>query len=329
MSDAVLVTGGAGYIGSNACKALAKAGYKPIAYDNLSRGHRQSVRWGPLVEGDLSDRRRLDGVLADFRPVAVLHFAGYAYVAESMARPELYFRNNVVNSLNLFEALLRAGNPPVVFSSSCATYGIPDTTPIDETAPQRPVNPYGESKAMVERALASLDRAHGLRHVTLRYFNAAGADPDGEIGERHDPETHLIPLVLEAVLGRRDAVEIFGTDYPTPDGTAIRDYIHIQDLVEAHVRALDYLRAGGASVALNLGTGIGHSVRQVIEIAGQVTGRPVPYREAPRRSGDPPILVADARAAQRVLQWQAVLPKLDDIVAAAWRWRQKFSDWNF
>jgi UDP-glucose-4-epimerase GalE len=323
MSDVVLVTGGAGYIGAHACKALAKAGYRPVAYDNLSRGHRESVRWGPLVEGDLADRLLLDEMLAHFHPVAVMHFAAYAYVDESMTQPELYFRNNVVNSINLFEALLRAGSPPIVFSSSCVTYGFPEIMPIDETTPQHPVNPYGESKLMVERALQWLDLAHGLRHVALRYFNAAGADPDGEIGALHDPQTRLIPLVLDAILGRRAAVDIFGTDYPTPDGTAIRDYIHVQDLAEAHVLALDYLLAGGASVALNLGTGVGHSVRETMAVAERVTGRRVPYREAPRRPGDPPVLIADARRAEAVLRWQPALPTLDDIVATAWTWQQR------
>jgi UDP-glucose-4-epimerase GalE len=322
VTDTVLVTGGAGYVGAHACKTLARAGYRPVCYDNLSRGHRDFVRWGPLVEGDLADRALLDETLARYRPVAAMHFAAYAYVGESMVRPELYFRNNVVGSLTLFEALLDADKPPLVFSSSCATYGLPDAMPIDETAPQRPVNPYGESKLTIERALHWLDGAHALRHVALRYFNAAGADPEGEIGERHDPETHLIPLVLDAVSGRGDAVAIFGTDYPTPDGTAIRDYIHVRDLAEAHVGALDYLLAGGASAALNLGTGIGHSVREVIGAAERVTGRPVPYREAPRREGDPPVLVADARRAQSLLRWQPALPGLDDMIATAWRWQQ-------
>jgi UDP-glucose-4-epimerase GalE len=325
MSDTVLVTGGAGYIGAHACKALAGTGYEPIAYDNLSRGHRDFVRWGPLVEGDIADRARLDETLARYRPVAAMHFAALAYVGESVANPALYFRNNVAGSLTLFEALVQAGNVPIVFSSSCATYGLPETMPIDETTPQHPVNPYGETKLMSERILGWLDRAHGLRHVALRYFNAAGADSDGEIGEMHEPETHLIPLVLDAASGRGNPVEIFGTDYPTPDGTAIRDYIHVQDLAEAHLRALDYLVGGGASVSLNLGTGVGHSVRDVINVAQQVTGRPVPYREAARRPGDPPVLVADARRAENVLRWQPALPNLDDMIATAWRWQQKLA----
>jgi len=216
-----------------------------------------------------------------------------------------------------------AGVGRIVFSSTCATYGLPEKMPIAEDTPQHPVNPYGESKLMIERMLRWIGEAHGLRWTALRYFNAAGADPDGETGESHDPETHLIPLVLEAAQGRRAAIDIFGTDYPTPDGTAIRDYIHVQDLAEAHVRALDYLLAGGASVALNLGTGIGHSVREVIKVAGSVTGRPVPCREAPRRAGDPPILVADASRAEKLLRWKPELPDLDDIIGTAWRWQQK------
>jgi UDP-arabinose 4-epimerase len=322
LSGAVLVTGGAGYIGAHACKALARAGYQPVAYDNLSRGRREFVRWGPLVEGDIADRALADATLARYRPVAVMHFAAYIAAGESVSNPALYFRNNVIGSLTLFEALLQAGSLPLVFSSTAAVYGFPDTMPIVETAPQHPINPYGESKRIVERALHWLDQAHTLRHVALRYFNAAGADPDGEIGEAHEPESHLIPLVLDAIAGRRSAVDVYGTDYPTPDGTAIRDYIHVQDLAEAHVRALEYLLAGGASVALNLGTGVGHSVREVIDVAARVTGRKVPYREAPRRAGDPPVLVADASRAQSLLRWRPALPELETMVATARHWQE-------
>jgi UDP-arabinose 4-epimerase len=322
VSGTVLVTGGAGYIGAHACKALARAGYHPVAYDNLSRGHREFVRWGPLVEGDIADRALAAETLARYHPVAVMHFAAYIAAGESVSDPALYFRNNVIGSLTLLETLLHAGNPPLVFSSSAAVYGFPDTMPIVETATQHPVNPYGESKQMLERALHWLDQAHGLRHVALRYFNAAGADPDREIGEAHEPESHLIPLVLDAIAGRRSAVDVYGTDYPTPDGTAIRDYIHVQDLAEAHVRALDYLLAGGASAALNLGTGAGHSVREVIKVAARVTGRNVPYREAPRRAGDPAILVADSSRAQSLLRWRPALPALDTMIASAWHWQE-------
>jgi UDP-arabinose 4-epimerase len=323
MSKAVLVTGGAGYIGAHACKALAKAGYQPIAYDDLSHGHREAVRWGPLVVGDIADGARLDETFARYKPVAVMHFAGYIAAGESVADPALYFRINVAGSFGLLDAVRRAGNPPLVFSSSAAVYGLSAKMPIAEDAPLNPANPYGETKLMIERALHWLDRAHGLRHIALRYFNAAGADPDGEIGERHDPETHLIPLVLDAVAGRCGPVAIYGTDYPTPDGTAIRDYIHVQDLAEAHVRALDYLFAGGASMALNLGTGIGHSVREVVHAAERVTGRAVPQREAPRRPGDPPVLVADPSRARAVLRWQPALPELDAMIAAAWQWQER------
>lgn len=323
MSKTILVTGGAGYIGSHACKALAGAGYHPVAYDNLGRGHRDSVRWGPLVEGDLADRPLLAATIRQFDIAAVMHFAAFAYVGESVEKPELYFRNNVVNSLTLLEAMIETGVRHIVFSSTCATYGLPETMPIRESTPQHPVNPYGESKLMIERTLHWLGPAHGLRYAALRYFNAAGADPDGAIGEDHDPETHLIPLVLDAALGRRAAIDILGTDYPTPDGSAIRDYIHVQDLADAHVRALDYLGAGGASVALNLGTGLGHSVRDVIAAAERITGRPIRRREAPRRPGDPPTLVADATLARAVLGWTPKVSDLDTILASAWAWHRR------
>jgi UDP-arabinose 4-epimerase len=323
MSKSILVTGGAGYIGSHACKALAQAGYTPVAYDNLGRGHREAVRWGPLIEGDLADRDRLVATLRRIDAAAVMHFAAFAYVGESVSQPELYFRNNVANSLVLFEAMQAAGVKRIVFSSTCATYGLPDQMPIAETTPQHPVNPYGESKLMIERMLHWLGPAHGLRHVALRYFNAAGADPDGAIGEEHEPETHLIPLVLFTALGRRDAVDIYGTDYATPDGTAIRDYIHVHDLAQAHVLALGHLLAGGDSVALNLGTGRGHSVREVIAAAERVTGRAIARRETPRRAGDPPRLVADARKAQAMLNWTPRLSGIADILASAWAWHTR------
>ena len=323
MSTAILVTGGAGYIGSHACKALARAGYSPIAFDNLVYGHRQAVRWGPLVEGDLADGALVADTLRRFDIAAVMHFAAYAYVGESMAKPELYFRNNVVNSLGLLEAMDAAGIRRIVFSSTCATYGIPDAVPIDETMLQRPVNPYGESKLMIERALHWHGVAHGLGHVALRYFNAAGADPEGETGEHHTPETHLIPLVLDTALGRRAQIDIYGTDYPTPDGTAIRDYIHVTDLAAAHVQALAYLERGGPSIALNLATGHGHSVREVVAAAERVTGRRIPRREIERRAGDPPCLVADATLANRTLGWTPEVSDLDTIIATAWAWHRR------
>jgi len=323
MGKTVLVTGGAGYIGSHACKALARAGYEPVAYDNLSAGHRWAVRWGPLVEGDLADRGRLAETLARHRPAAIMHFAASCSVAESMTEPQRYFHNNFINSLTLFEAARDAGVLPIVFSSTCATYGPPETLPIVETAPQRPSNPYGESKLMAERALDWLDRAHGMRNAMLRYFNAAGADPEGAIGEAHDPETHLIPVVLEAAAGRRAAVEICGTDYPTPDGTAVRDYVHVDDIALAHLMALDHLLGGGPSLVLNLGTGTGHSVAEIVAAAERVTGRPIPRRLVARRPGDEPILVADNRRAFERLGWRPRVTGIDDIIASAWNWHRK------
>ena len=323
MTEPVLVTGGAGYIGSHACKALARAGYEPIAYDNLGRGHREAVRWGPLVVGDLADRALIEATMRRHRVAAVMHFAAFAYVGESVGDPALYFRNNVANSLVLLEAMARVEVRSIVFSSTCATYGVPESMPIAETTPQRPVNPYGESKLMIERMLHWLGRAQGLGYAALRYFNAAGDDPDGEIGEDHDPETHLIPLVLEAALGRRAAVEIYGTDYPTPDGAPVRDYIHVTDLADAHVLALRHVLAGKPSIALNLGTGTGYSVREVIAAAERVTGRPIQRRESPRRAGDPAVLVADARLARDVLGWTPRLSGLDDILASAWAWHSR------
>jgi UDP-arabinose 4-epimerase len=320
MSLSILVTGGAGYIGSHACKALARAGYRPVVLDNLSRGRRLAVRWGPLVEADLADRARVAAALTEHGISAVLHFAAYAYVGESVADPALYYRNNLGGSLSLLEAMREVGVDKIVFSSTCATYGILERMPIAETAPQLPVNPYGETKLAIERALRWYGSAYGLRSVSLRYFNAAGADPEGEIGECHEPETHLVPLVLQAALGQRGQIEVFGTDYPTPDGTAIRDYIHVQDLADAHLRAIEHLVAGGPGAALNLGTGRGHSVREVIAAAEAVGGRPVPWRAAPRRPGDPPILVADPSRAIEVLGWRPTLSDLDTILATALAW---------
>jgi UDP-glucose-4-epimerase GalE len=323
MAKHVLVTGGAGYIGSHACKALAKAGYTPVSYDNLVYGHRESVRWGPFVEADLGDKKRLLEALRRYEVRAVMHFAAFAYVGESMTKPQLYFHNNVGNTLTLLDAMLEADVKRIVFSSTCATYGIPETVPMDESTPQRPINPYGETKLMMERALFWYGQAYGINSVSLRYFNAAGADPDGETGEAHDPETHLIPLVLDAAIGRRQYVEVYGTDYPTRDGTAIRDYIHVTDLAEAHVKAIEYLEQGGATTAINLGTGEGHTVKEVIEAAEKVTGRPVPRREVDRRAGDPPALVADARRAKEVLGWQARMSDLPTIVRTAWDWHRQ------
>jgi UDP-glucose-4-epimerase GalE len=326
MSNTVLVTGGAGYIGSHACKALALAGYRPVVFDNLSRGHREAVRWGPLVEGDTADRASLAGALEAHRAFAVMHFAAFAYVGESVTEPALYYRNNLAGTLSLLDAMVEAGVDKIVFSSTCATYGNPASVPMGETAPQHPVNPYGETKLAIERALHWYGQAYGLRSASLRYFNAAGADPEGEIGELHNPETHLIPLILQAALGQRPHIDIYGTDYPTPDGTAIRDYIHVQDLAEAHLRALEHLAAGRESTALNLGTGRGHSVREVIRVAEKVTGRPIPCREAPRRPGDPPALVADPGLAAELLGWRARASDLETIVRTALAWHTAQAD---
>lgn len=319
----ILVTGGAGYIGSHACKALAQAGYLPIAYDNLSTGHAWSVKWGPLITGDLGDKDLLVRIMREYDIKAVIHFAAHAYVGESMTAPEKYFHNNVTKTFTLLEAMRETGVQHIVFSSTCATYGIPQEMPISESQPQNPVNPYGESKLFVERTLKWHDVAHQLRSVSLRYFNAAGADAEGDIGENHDPETHLIPLVIQAAMGERSHIGIFGTDYPSPDGTAIRDYIHVTDLAAAHVQALDYLLRGGKTLALNLGTGSGHSVRKVIATVEHVGGMKVPVRESPRRAGDPPILVANAALANRTLHWKPRQSSLETIIETAWDWHTR------
>jgi UDP-arabinose 4-epimerase len=318
----VLVTGGAGYIGSHGAKALAAAGHDPIVIDDLRTGHPDFVRWGRLVKVDLTAHGAAAGVFASHAPEAVVHFAASAYVGESMRHPGAYFRNNVVPAMGLLDASVAAGNVPFVFSSSCATYGIPSRTPIVEDEPQAPVNPYGESKLMVEKMLRWYGDIHGLPWMALRYFNAAGADPDGEVGEDHDPETHIVPLSILALLGR-DPVRVFGTDYPTVDGTAVRDYVHVTDLASAHVKAVESLVGGGDSMALNLGTGSGTTVRQVIDAVGRIAGGEVPRIAAPRRPGDPPVLVADASPAREVLQWEPGLSDIDTIARTAWQWHSR------
>jgi UDP-glucose-4-epimerase GalE len=317
----VLITGGAGYIGSHTAKSLSRSGYEPVVFDNLSTGHRWAVNWGPLIEGDLSDTDLLRNVFAGFDISAVIHFAAHAYIGESMAAPRSYFHNNVTNTFKLLDVMLEVGVKQFVFSSSCAAYGIPETVPIRENQPKLPVNPYGESKLFIERALHWYGEAYGMSSVALRYFNAAGADPEGELGEDHRPEPHLIPLVIEAALGQRPHVEIYGKDYPTPDGTAIRDYVHVTDLAEAHVLALRHLLSGGASVELNLGTGRGHSVMEVVTAAERASGQRIVTRTAGRRLGDPPQLVADPSKAASLLGWKPHSPGLDSIVESAWRWR--------
>ena len=323
----ILIVGGAGYIGSQTAKCVAQAGLTPVVFDNLVYGHKWAVKWGPFIEGDLADGALIKRVLEQHQVTAVVHFAAYAYVGESVTNPRKYFRNNVVGTINLLDAMLDAGVRDIVFSSTCATYGEPQsvTVPISENHPQHPVNPYGETKLTVEKMLHWYGRAHGLRYAALRYFNAAGADPDGEVGEDHDPETHLIPLAIAAAMDGESGtgLEIYGTDYGTPDGTAIRDYIHVSDLADAHVAALAKLRTGATSLCLNLGTGRGHSVRQVIAAVEKVSGKKIAVRETGRRAGDPPALVADARLAADVLGWKARFPNIEAIVEHAWRWTQK------
>lgn len=319
----ILVTGGAGYIGSHTAKALARAGFTPIVLDNLSVGQRHAVRWGPLHVGDTGDTDRVRAILVEERIEAVIHLAASAYVGESISHPQQYFHNNVANTLSLLEDMLAAGVHHFVFSSTCATYGVPRYVPIDEEHPQTPLSPYGESKLFVERALHWYGRAYDLGWVALRYFNAAGADPEGEIGEAHDPETHLIPLAIEAAAGRVAGLDIYGNDYETPDSTAIRDFIHVADLATAHVQALTYLLDGGTSCAVNLGAGLGHSVKEVVKMIETVSRSEVPVRFAARREGDSPVLVADARRAQSVLGWQPRHSDLRTIVEAAWRWQNQ------
>ena len=316
------MVGGAGYIGSHAARALRRSGYQVILYDSLSTGYQRLAQGFELVIGDIADEAKLRPALA--RADAVMHFAAHAYVGESVQNPRKYFRNNVEAALALLNATLDAGIRRFVFSSTCAVYGVPAKVPITEETPREPVNPYGASKLFLEHALEAYSRAYGLRSARLRYFNAAGADESGEIGELHDPETHLIPLALAAAAPGSSELQVFGSDYPTPDGTCVRDYIHVNDLAEAHVRALQHLEKGGASLALNLGTGRGHSVLEVIQAAEAATGRPVRRTMAPRRAGDPPVLVADVAESQKVLEWKATRP-LAEIVSSAWNWMQKIS----
>jgi UDP-glucose-4-epimerase GalE len=317
----ILVTGGAGYIGSHAVRLFLARGHDVRVYDNLSMGHRAAVPADRLVVADLGDAHRLDQVLVEHRTEAVVHFAASAFVGESVTDPAKYYRNNVVNTVSLLDALRRHGVKRFVFSSTCATYGIPQTVPLTEDEPQKPINPYGNGKLAVEFALADYAAAYGWGFAALRYFNAAGASPDGTIGEDHDPETHLIPLVLQAAAGLRPAIQVFGTDYATPDGTCVRDYIHVDDLAEAHLLALERL-APGVGLKLNLGTGRGYSVREVVRVAEEVMGRKVPVQEGPRRPGDPPVLVAAADRARRELGWQPRYTELRPIVETAWNWHR-------
>lgn len=320
----ILVTGGAGYIGSHAVRALVHAGFEPVIFDNISTGHRSNTDGLPFVEGDVREPDDLYRVFSEYKIDGVLHFAGKAYVGESYELPEVYYETNLIGGLRLLDAMLEHGATRIIFSSTCATYGVPKRVPITEDHPQLPVNPYGDTKLAFERALQWYNRAHNLSYVSLRYFNAAGADASGDLGEDHDPETHLIPLTLFTAAGWRPHVEILGTDYPTPDGTCIRDYIHVTDLADAHVRALQLLSDGGlVSQAINLGTGRGASVREIIDVAGRVTGRPIKVIESARRPGDPPELVASPDRAQAVLGWKAERSDLDNIMRTAWNWHTR------
>ncbi len=316
----ILISGGAGYIGSHTAKSLSRAGFEPVVYDNLSTGHRWAVKWGPLVEADLSDKASLKQALKQYNVTAAIHFAAHAYVGESVLDPRRYFENNVINTLHLLNTLMDSGINHIVFSSSCAVYGEPQSFPISESHVKLPVNPYGDSKLFIERVLDWYGRAYGLRWAALRYFNAAGADPSGELGEVHNPETHLVPRLIEAALGRLESVEIFGVDYPTEDGTAVRDYVHVLDLAEAHVAAVQHLLSGGESFSANLGTGHGVSVREVITAVERVSDSTINAKTAPRRVGDPPVLIADPTNAERILDWHPRFSSLDNIVNSAWDW---------
>ncbi len=315
----ILVTGGAGYVGSHAVRRLAQAGHQVWVYDNLSAGHRGACPAERLIVGHLADRPRLEAALREHRIEAVMHFAAFALVGESVSHPGKYYENNVWGSLSLLEAMRAAGVGRIVFSSTTATYGVPEKMPISEDAPQNPINPYGFTKLVVERALADYAHAHGLAYAALRYFNASGASPQRDIGEDHTPESHLIPLVLQVALGQREQISVFGEDYPTPDGTCIRDYVHVDDLADAHLRALDRLQPG-QGLQLNLGTGRGYSVREVIDACRRVTGHKIPAVVGPRREGDPPELIADARRAREQLGWTPRYTQIEEIVSTAWRW---------
>lgn len=316
----ILVTGGAGYIGSHINQLLAQKGYETVIFDNLVYGHREAVKWGVLEVGDLADQERLDMIFDKYTIDTVFHFAAYAYVGESVLKPSKYYNNNVVNTLHLLDAMVAHSVRNIIFSSTCATYGVPEQMPITEEMEQKPINPYGASKLMIERILTDYHRAYGLQYCCLRYFNAAGADPTGLIGESHTPETHLIPLILAAAAGDRPSVKVFGTDYPTRDGSCIRDYIHVADLADAHLRAMAYLKQGGDSVCVNLGNCVGNSVLEVIDAAREVTGRDISVELEARRPGDPPVLVGNAEKAKQLLGWEPVHSDIHQILRDAWNW---------
>ena len=323
---AILVTGGAGYIGSHCVATLIDRGVDVVVVDDLSKGHKESLKGGRLYVGSVADKEFLRDVFARESIEAVIHFAAYSLVGESMTVPEQYFRNNVTAGLSLIETMIEYKVPYLVFSSTAATFGEPERVPIEENDRQVPTNPYGESKLMVEHMLKWCDQAHGLKYCALRYFNVAGARPDGSIGEDHRPETHLIPLILQVAQGKREKLSLFGTDYPTKDGTCIREYIHVDDLIDAHILALDYLRAGNSSTAFNLGNGQGFSNREIVEAARRVTGHPIPVSEEDRRPGDPAVLIASSRKAMDVLGWNPRYTNMEDIIATAWNWHSNHPD---
>jgi len=319
----ILIVGGAGYIGSHLNKEISKQGYETVVFDNLSYGHEKFVKWGNFELGDLGNISDIRSIFRKYPIDAVMHFAAFTYVGESVEDPQKYYLNNVKNTLNLLQVMLEENVKQFVFSSTCATYGNPVEIPITENHPQNPINPYGRGKLIVEQVLKDYNQAYGLKYASLRYFNAAGADPDGEVGELHDPETHLIPLILDVAAGKRDDIKIFGTDYNTPDGTCIRDYIHVTDLADAHILALKYLQDGGESDVFNLGNGNGFSVKEVIETARKITGKNIRAVEDERRPGDPPILVGSSDKAKEVLKWKPKYDDLDKIIETAWNWHKK------
>jgi len=321
----ILIVGGAGYIGSHINKELTKQGYKTVIFDSLVKGHKEAVKWGDFFQGDLANIEDIRGVFKKYPIEAVLHFAAFIEVGESVKDPQKYYQNNVKNTLNLFQVMLENDVKKIIFSSTAATFGNPQYVPIDEKHPQIPINPYGQAKLMVEKILADYDLAYGLKYVALRYFNACGADLEGEIGENHNPESHLIPLILDAALGKREDIKIFGTDYPTADGTCIRDYVHVNDLAQAHILALKKLMDGGESDCFNLGNGSGFSVKQVIEVAKKVTGVDFKVTEAERRAGDPPELIADSKKAKEILKWEPKYFDLETIISSAWNWHKQLN----
>ena len=328
-NNVVLVTGGAGYIGSMACKFLAEQGITPVVYDNLIYGHKEFVQWGPFEQGDILDAQRLSEVFTAHKPCAVFHFAGFGYVGESVQKPAKYYQNNIIGTYTLLDTMLKHKVKNIVFSSTCATYGYPDSLPIVEDMVQSPVNPYGQTKLCIEKMLYDYDCAYGLKSIILRYFNAAGADPEGQIGEDHDPECHLIPLVLDVALGKREKITILGNDYATQDGTCVRDYVHIADLASAHWLALDYLIKHEESNLFNLGIGTGFSVKQVIAAAQKVSGVAISIAQESRRSGDPDILVADAMKARDILGWKPEYTQIEEVIEHAWQWhKSRFSSKN-